>query len=156
TWRRHYERLHLHTVKQYSALPRMRWPDHVPLYPSRADVVDYLEAYARRFGIEPAFGQRVENARFDASISKWIVRTQDSEFKGRALVIATGYNRVPNIPAWPGSEKYKGEILHSSAYKNGRAWRGKRALVIGIGNTGGEIALDLWESGAETTVSVRS
>src|SRR6188474_2496195 len=62
-WRRHYERLHLHTIKQLSALPMVPWPATVPMYPSRAQVVDYLVRYAERFRLEPRFGQAVIHAR---------------------------------------------------------------------------------------------
>lgn len=154
TWRNHYERLHLHTVKQFSALPGLPWPSTVPMYPSRAEVVAYLEGYAAKFQIAPRFGCDVSSARHDGS--QWVVRAGDDEIHARALVVATGYNRVPKQPTWPGQALFRGEVIHSSAFKNGAAWKGKRALVVGIGNSGGEIAIDLWEHGAETAISVRS
>lgn len=154
TWRNHYERLHLHTVKHFSALPGLPWPATVPMYPSREEVVAYLERYARKFQIAPRFGCNVESARHDGS--RWIVRAGEDELRAPALIVATGYNRVPKQPSWPGQERFRGSVIHSSAYKNGADHRGKRALVVGIGNSGGEIALDLWEHGAETAMSVRS
>ncbi len=154
TWRRHYDRLHLHTVARFSALPRMPWPDGVPMYPSRAQVVDYLERYARRFHLEPRFGTHVTRARREGG--RWVVTTPGGELSGRALVVATGYNRVPNVPAFPGRDRFPGTVVHSAEYRSGVAYRGRRAVVVGLGNSGGEIALDLWESGAETTISVRS
>ena len=157
TWRSRYERLHLHTIKQFSALPGLPWPSTVPMYPSRDEVVAYLERYAAKFQIEPRFGFDVTSARHDGA--QWVVRSGGSgedEIRARSLVVATGYNRVPKVPSWPGQERFRGEILHSSAYRNGAAWKGKRALVVGIGNSGGEIAIDLWEHGAETAIAVRS
>lgn len=154
TWRRHYERLHLHTVKQLSALPFQPWPDEVAMYPSRADVVAYLEQYARRFQLEPRFGHAVTRARRDGR--GWLVQTSRGDLRSCVLVIATGYNRVPKVPELPGRERFRGVVVHSAEYKNGDAYRGKRALVVGIGNSGGEIALDLWEAGAETAIAVRS
>jgi cation diffusion facilitator CzcD-associated flavoprotein CzcO len=158
TWRRHYERLHLHTVARFSALPRMPWPEGTGMYPSRAEVVTYLDAYAKHFDLAPRFGATVTRARREGS--RWVVTTsrggEASEIACRALVVATGYNRVPNEPSLPGRERFTGDVLHSSAYRAGDAWRGKRAVVVGIGNSGGEIALDLWESGASVTLSVRS
>jgi cation diffusion facilitator CzcD-associated flavoprotein CzcO len=154
TWRRHYERLHLHTVARFSALPRMPWPDRTGMYPSRAQVVAYLDAYAERFGLAPRFATTVTDARRDGS--RWVVTTTQGTITSRAIVVATGYNRVPNVPSFPGRERFRGEVLHSSAYRSGEAYRGKRAVVVGIGNSGGEIALDLWECGAEVTLSVRS
>jgi cation diffusion facilitator CzcD-associated flavoprotein CzcO len=153
SWRNHYERLHLHTAKRYSSLPMMPFPDDVPMYPSRAQVVEYLERYATRFGIEPHFGETAHAARYDGN--RWIVPTSRGEYHARSLVVATGYNRVPNIPAIPGRDRFRGTIVHSGEYRNGRAFRGKRALVVGAGNSGAEIALDLWESGATTAISIR-
>src|SRR5947209_2066000 len=59
SWHRHYERLHLHTAKAFSGLPYLPFPRHYPRYPSRLQVIDYLEAYAAHFGIQPRFGQNV-------------------------------------------------------------------------------------------------
>lgn len=154
TWRAHYDRLHLHTIKQLSALPFVPFADHVPLYPSRADVVDYLDRYAAKFRLAPRFGHTVTSARREGE--GWLVRANDTEIRARALVVASGINRRPKVPSFPGRDRFRGVVLHSSEYKNGRAFRGKRALVVGIGNSGGEIALDLWESGAETSLAVRS
>lgn len=154
SWRRHYDRLHLHTIKQLSALPFMPFPDDVPMYPSRADVVSYLEGYARRFRLTPRFGHTVESARRDAL--GFLVRANGTEIRSRALVVATGINRSPKVPDFPGRERFRGRVVHSGEYQNGRAFRGQRAMVVGIGNSGGEIALDLWESGAEVSLSVRS
>jgi hypothetical protein len=84
------------------------------------------------------------------------VRTGDgAAYDARSLVVATGYNRVPQVPSWPGQETFGGEVMHSSAYRSGAQFRGKRALVVGSGNSGAEIALDLWENGATTRMSVR-
>ncbi len=154
TWRNHYERLHLHTIKHFSALPGLPWPATVPMYPSREEVVAYLERYAAKFQIAPRFGCDVASARHDGS--QWIVRAGADELRAPTLIVATGYNRVPKQPSWPGQERFRGSVIHSSAYKNGASWRGKRALVVGLGNSGGEIALDLWEHGAETALSARS
>lgn len=153
SWRNHYERLHLHTTKRYSALPMLPFPDDVPIYPSRAQVVEYLDRYAARFGIIPRFGESVSGAHHDGR--EWIVPTNLGEHRARSLVIATGYNRVPNVPEFVGREHFRGAVMHSGEYRNGSAFRGKRALVVGAGNSGAEIALDLWESGAETSLAIR-
>ncbi len=154
SWRGHYERLHLHTLKRYSGLPMMGFADDVPPYPSRAQVVAYLEAYARRFGLAPRLGVEVEEARRRGG--GWEVRGGGEVLRARQLVVATGYNAVPNEPEWPGRGEYRGTLMHSRAYRNGRAFAGRRVLVVGIGNSGAEIAMDLWEHGARTAIAVRS
>ncbi|MFO0610060.1 MAG: NAD(P)/FAD-dependent oxidoreductase [Polyangiales bacterium] len=146
TWRGHYERLHLHTVKQYSALPFAPFPDHVGQYPARQDVVDYLDDYARRFELAPRFGEPVSRVARDGGF--WAVAHASGVTRARHVVVATGYNRVPVVPRWPGDDTFAGTIVHSANYRHGRAWRGKRAMVVGAGNSGAEIAIDLWEAGA--------
>ncbi len=146
TWRAHYERLHLHTVKQYSALPFAPFPDLVGQYPSRQDVVDYLDDYARRFELSPRLGEPVSRVARDGD--RWAVTHASGVTRARHVVVATGYNRVPVVPRWPGDDSFAGAIVHSANYRHGRAWRGKRAMVVGAGNSGAEIAIDLWEAGA--------
>lgn len=160
TWRTHYDRLHLHTIKQCSSLPYLRFAKETPRYPPRRDVVRYLESYADRFGIVPRLGREVSSARRDGE--GWEVRARAREtdreetYRSARLVVATGYNGVPNVPTWPGQDAFEGEVRHSFGYRNGSDLAGKRVLVVGIGNTGGEIALDLFEHGARPTIAVRS
>ena len=153
-WRGHYERLHLHTAKAHSGLPFLPFPKDFPRYPSRLQVIAYLEAYARHFELQPRFGQRVVAAR--PVNGAWDVQTQDARYPATNLVIATGSNREPNLPNWPGQADYRGVVMHSSQYKNGAAFKNQKVLVVGFGNSGGEIALDLWEQGAQPSLSVRS
>lgn len=152
-WHRHYERLHLHTDKGHSALPFVPFSRAYPRYPSRADVLHYLEDYARRFEIRPIFGEEVTLARREDD--RWITQTRERQYRSRNLVIATGYSRRPVVPTWPGQEDFGRPILHSSAYQNGEPYRGQRVLVVGFGNSGGEIAIDLWEHGARPALAVR-
>ncbi len=153
SWRKHYERLHLHTAKRFSALPFLPFPHDYPRYPSRQQVIDYLDAYAQAFDLRPRLNQQVESVSFQKG--HWITRTPDTEYVSDALVIATGLNESPNLPTWPGQDSFKGSILHSSEYKNGISYRGQQVLVVGFGNSGTEIALDLWEHGAIPSMSVR-
>jgi indole-3-pyruvate monooxygenase len=154
-WHRHYERLHLHTSKRFSSLPGMPFPASAPTYPSRLQVIDYLSAYAKRFGLGPRFGVTVRRVEPDSSARGWYVRTAHGDITARSVVLATGLNAVPMQPQWPGMESYAGELLHSSAYVNGKRWAGRRALVVGAGNSGAEIALDLAEHGARADLCVR-
>ncbi|MBI1259700.1 MAG: SidA/IucD/PvdA family monooxygenase [Chloroflexi bacterium] len=154
SWRNHYDRLHLHTSKYFSQLPYLPFPADVPRYPSRDQVVAYLENYARVNQISPRFGQKVISA--DFVDGKWQTETADSRYRSNNLVVATGYTHTPFIPHWKGDTDFRGQILHSSVYKNGASYRGKSVLVIGFGNSGGEIAIDLHEHGAHPAMSVRS
>lgn len=154
SWRGHYDRLHLHTSKGTSALPFLPFPRHYPTYPSRDQVLEYLESYARTFDLEPHFQEEVISAR--SRDGGWKVRTNSAAYHAPHLVVATGLNREPVVPQWPERELYRGTTLHSAEYRNGAAFRGRRVLVVGFGNSGAEIALDLCEHGAAATISVRS
>ncbi len=153
-WRRHYDRLHLHTAKALSALPFLPFPADAPKYPSRAQVVEYLDRYTAHFGIEPRFDEQVSRVQRDGA--HWLTRSSGGEFRSRNVVIATGNAREPVRPSWPGLAEFGGTVLHSAEYRNAAPFAGKRVLVVGFGNSGGEIALDLCENGARTAICVRS
>ncbi|MDE2402816.1 MAG: NAD(P)/FAD-dependent oxidoreductase [Burkholderiales bacterium] len=153
-WRHHYHRLHLHTDKAHSGLPYRDFPKSYPRYPSRQQVVDYLDDYAQHFQIKPFLNQTVKKARHVGS--QWEVQSQDTLYRAPTMVVAAGYNREPQRPSWPGQDAYGGQILHSAQYANGAPFKGQRVLVVGLGNSGGEIALDLWEHGVQPSVAVRS
>ena len=154
TWRRHYDRLHLHTNKGSSALPFIPFARSCPRYPSRDQVIEYLESYARAFQLEPRFNEEVLTARRRNDL--WEVQTGTTTHRAPHLVVATGLNREPLVPQWPGQDSYGRPIVHSRDYRNGSAYAGARVLVVGIGNSGAEIALDLHEHRAQPTIAVRS
>ena len=153
-WRHHYDRLRLHTVKQQSHLPGLRFEKALPRYPSRADVVAYLEAYAARFGVVARTGEAVRRVREEGGAL--VVETAGAAYRARAVVMASGYNRRPNPERLPGQDGFRGAILHAGAYRDGAPFVGQRVLVVGAGNTGAEIALDLAERGAQPTLAIRT
>ncbi len=153
-WRNHYDRLHLHTVKEHSALPHLPYPAHYPTYVSRLQLVEYMEQYAKQFGIKPHFNQPARHISRGTD-GLWYVQTPTETFRAEKLVVATGYNRVPNQPDLPGLRDFRGILWHSYEYRNGAAFRDENVLVVGMGNTGSELALDLLEHGARPTISVR-
>ncbi len=152
-WRHHYDRLHLHTPKSASSLPGLAMPSDWPRYPSRDQVVDYLESYRAHHGIEPHYGQDV--TRLERVDGGWTATTATRTWTARDVVVATGATRRPVRPAWPGMEDYAGDVLHSSEYVNGEPWRGRSVLVVGFGNSACEQAIDLVEHGVTTHMSVR-
>jgi len=154
SWQNHYRRLHLHTVKKFSNLPGEPLPDSLPKYVPRQQLVEYYERYAQTRDITPLFGQTVQEVR--QAGGRWQVQTQDRHFEADRVVVATGFNRRPVQPTWEGQDQFGGEMLHSRHYRSAEAYRGKKVLVVGFGNTGAEIALDLLEQGAFPGLSVRS
>jgi cation diffusion facilitator CzcD-associated flavoprotein CzcO len=152
-WRRHYDRLHLHTDRKHSGLPGMDMPQTYPLYPTRGQLVEYLESYAARFDIRPVFNATASRIRRVGT--QWRVELAQGSISAPVVVIATGIADAPYRPSWPGTELYQGSVVHSSEYRNPAPYAGKRVLVVGFGNSGGEIALDLANAGVDVTLAVR-
>src|ERR1700722_18969908 len=153
-WRRHYDRLHLHTDRARSGLPGLPIPKAYGRYPSRAQVVEYLEAYAAKFDLKPVFNAPVRAVRRDERA--WRAEAAEESRTAPIVVAATGWADYSYMPTWPRMETFDGPILHSNRYRNPAPFAGKRALVVGYGNSGAEIALDLAEAGVDVTLSVRS
>ncbi|MBZ9808575.1 NAD(P)/FAD-dependent oxidoreductase [Mesorhizobium sp. BR1-1-9] len=152
-WRRHYERVHLHTTKRYSSLPFVPFPRDYPRYVPRDLFVEYLDAYAQRFDLRPRFGEAVRA--IGRQGRSWRVEATSGTVRASHVVIASGYNAEPRMPAFAGAGSFKGKSLHSADYRNNTQFAGQSVLVVGMGNTGAEIALDLAEGGAHPTISVR-
>ncbi|NND31844.1 MAG: NAD(P)/FAD-dependent oxidoreductase [Saprospiraceae bacterium] len=154
-WHKHYDRLCLHTVKQLSHLPHLPFPDDFPTYIPKEQLAKYYQDYARHFKIQPHFDTEI--VKIERQNSAWKMMTKvGSTITAKQVIIATGANRVPYRPEIAGQHDYSGIIMHSRDYKSPQPFVGKRVLVIGMGNTGAEIALDLAEQEIENYLSVRS
>lgn len=153
-WRNHYDRLHLHTSKSSSNLPYKSFGRTIPRYPSRQQVVDYLDNYQREFKINPIFNTEAKLIKKEDEY--WITETTNGTFKSKYLIMATGPYGKPKAVRFNGIETFSGRILHSYGYKSGKNFKGQNVLVVGFGNSACEIAIDLYEQGATTSMSVRS
>src|SRR5262249_1010267 len=112
-------------------------------------------------GAQLSDGQRIRSGSYDETAKRWsvLVRRVDGTTRGmhpRHVVMATGVSGIPSLPDIPSLRNFRGEILHSSEYEDGEAWKGKTALVIGSGNSGHDIAQDLHSAGAKVTLVQRS
>src|SRR3954451_19430775 len=134
SWRHHYDRLRLHTVKQQSHMPGLPFARGLPRYPSRADFVSYLETYAATFAIAPRTGEAVRRVR--AEDGAFVVESAHAMYRARAVVIAAGLNRLPNPERLPDQDRFRGAVIHSRDYRNADPFAGQRVLVVGAGNTG--------------------
>jgi len=153
-WERHYERLHPHTTKTHSGLPMNPWPKAAPRYPAREQVMQYLQAYAAEHQVAPRLGVTVHAVQRRGD--RFAVDTSAGVMTPRVVVMATGYNAVPTLPSIPGLDSFSGSAIHAANYKNAAPYRGKRTLVVGCGNSGAEIALDLAEHGVDAAMVVRA
>jgi len=114
-WRRHYDRLHLHTDRNHSGLPGMPMPPDYPAYPSRAQMVSYLEATRLAFR-STVFNTKVARLRRDGA--RWLADTSLDAISAPVVVVATGIAAAPYRPSWPGLDSYSGALIHSSNYRN--------------------------------------
>lgn len=156
-WRNHYDGLRLNSGRYYSALPGSKFPLSAGGWPSRDAVVTLLKSMPERGGFSVQTGIEIEKVRYDSEQDVWqITSTDGQQFVSRAVVIATGANRIPVIPEWEGKSTFTGKIIHSSQFKNARDYAGKHVLVVGSGNSSAEIASRLAEHAASVTMSVRT
>ncbi|WOG94782.1 hypothetical protein DCAR_0314079 [Daucus carota subsp. sativus] len=156
-----YDRLHLHLAKQFCQLPHMPFPKSCPTFVPRKQFLQYLDDYVTRFDIKPLYKRLVVSAFYDESSMKWTVEVTNGvsgeaeKYYGRFLVVATGETCDPYVPEFEGLSKFKGDAIHSTQYKCGEAYENKHVLVVGCGNSGMEIALDLANYGAKVSIVVR-
>lgn len=158
SWSRRYCSLHLHTIRRFSGLAHNPIPTSMPTYLSKDQYAEYLKEYAAAQGLEVLLGEEVDAVgRPAAGGNRWEVKCNGKVRKARVVVIATGHYREPWVPAWPGSEIFEGRLIHSSDYTTGAVYAGHKVLVVGLDNSGAEIAADLCDHGAAgVSVSVRS
>lgn len=159
SWEQRYDRLHLHTVRAYSGLAYFSIPRKYPKYLSKDEYAGYLRDYASHFAlrvIPRTLASRVRQTQANGG-ALWAVDTGTETWTARVVVIATGQYNQPITPSWPGLAGFGGETLHSAQFHSGRAFQNRRVLVIGAGNSGMEIAVDLAEQGTSAVaISIRS
>ncbi|XP_058095048.1 probable indole-3-pyruvate monooxygenase YUCCA5 [Magnolia sinica] len=160
--KRTYDRLKLHLPKQFCQLPKLPFPENFPEYPTKKQFIEYLESYAEHFDIKPRFNECVQSANYDETCGWWRVRTGgmagsgEVEYICRWLVVATGENAERVMPEIEGLGEFQGEVMHVCQYKSGKDFEGKQVLVVGCGNSGMEVSLDLCNYNALPSMVVRS
>jgi indole-3-pyruvate monooxygenase len=153
SWLNAYDSLRLHTGRHMSTLPGQSYPKGTPLFPTRDQFVSYLRDYAARARLTIETDSNA--AALQPSGSGWSAVVNEHEVRGRAVVMATGIMSNPVTPELLGRETFEGEITHSVAYRRPDSINGRRVLIVGVGNSGGEIASELGEAGYEVTILVR-
>ena len=153
-WRRRWDSLRLFTPAAYSGLPGMRFPAAPDHLPDKDEVADYLERYAERFELPVRLNTRVESVGFDGE--RYVVRAGGRVLEAGSVIVATGPFQRPRVPA-PAARLAPGiRQLHSSAYLNPFELPDAPTLVVGAGNSGAQIALELarfrkvWLAGRDT------
>jgi len=153
SWLNAYDSLRLHTGRHMSTLPGFGYRGGTPLFPTRDQFVGYLNDYVDRAGLRVEAGSNVTELRREGET--WIAHVNSVEVRGSAVVMATGIMANPVMPAIPGREDFRGTVIHSVAYRKPDGYPGTSVLVVGVGNSGGEIASELGTAGARVTILVR-
>lgn len=160
-WRKRYHALTLHNQVQVNHLPYMPFPPNWPVYIPKDKLANWFEAYVDAMELNFWTGNELEGGTYDDAKGHWTVTLRRSDGSRRTMhprhvVMATGVSGIANVPDIPTLDNFTGTLLHSSRYEDGENWTGKRAIVIGTGNSGHDIAQDLYSSGAAVTLVQRS
>jgi cation diffusion facilitator CzcD-associated flavoprotein CzcO len=154
SWYGHYRGLQLNSPRWLSSLPGAPMGREMGEWVPRERFLRYVTDYAGRLRTEPELGVEVE--RIERDPSGWRLATSAGEIAAPAVVVATGLNARAHWPEWPGRETFTGELLHVADYVEPARYRGRSVLVVGIGASGMDVAVELARAGVETRVAVRS
>jgi putative flavoprotein involved in K+ transport len=160
-WRKRYTSLALHTPLAADQLPYLPFPSTWTRFTPKDKLADFFESYAQLLDLAVWMGSRVENVYFDDDAGRWSVHVIRPDGSRRSmspghLVFATGINGEPFLPDLPGQEEYRGTLIHAVDYRGYGDWVGKKAVVVGSGVSGHDLAQDLAEHGVDVTMIQRS
>jgi putative flavoprotein involved in K+ transport len=160
-WRKRYHALTLHNQVQVNHLPYLHFPPNWPTYIPKDKLANWFEAYVEALELNFWTETEFEGGSYDEKAGRWTVTLRRAAGDKRTMhprhvVLATGVSGIPSVPEIAGLKDFVGKVMHSSQYDDGENWKGKRAIVIGTGNSGHDIAQDLHSSGAHVTLFQRS
>ncbi|MBW8268745.1 flavin-containing monooxygenase [Caldovatus aquaticus] len=160
-WRRRYHALTLHNETRVNHLPYLPFPPTWPVFIPKDMLANWFEFYAEAMELNVWTGTELAGGAWDEAARRWEVRLKRADgtervMRPRHLVFAVGVSSIPVTPDLPGLEEFRGTVLHSGDYGSSTEWRGKRALVLGTGTSGHDVAQDLCTGGAEVTIIQRS
>lgn len=160
-WTNRYESARFHTSKDYSDMPLSRiFTSEFPYFPSGKDLAKGYKQYADKYELNIWLSTTLENATYDEEQRIWTLRILRGEkeeiVKSRHFVLAIGGGgAVPVMPDLPGKEVFKGTVMHSATYMNAKAWKGKKGVIIGTGNTAHDVAEDMVDAGCTSATMVQ-
>ena len=160
SWRNRYKSLCLHDPVWYDHLPYLRFPEDWPVFAPKDKIGEWLESYTKVMELNYWASTECKSAKWDEARQEWAVTVQHKGetvvLKPKHIVFATGMSAVPQLPSYPGMADFKGQQVHSSQFKTGTEWKGRKVVVVGSNNSAHDICADLWENGAEATMVQRS
>ncbi len=160
-WRKRYHNLVLHNEVFVDHMPYMPFPTNYPVYIPKDKIANWLEFYADTMELNVWSSAEFTGASYDKRDERWRLNLRRADGSERILhprhvVMATGVSALPVMPNLLGQEDFQGELMHSSAYTSGAKWGGGKAIVLGTGNSGHDVAHDLCVSGVDTRIVQRS
>ena len=160
-WRNRYHHLSLHNQTHVNHLPYMSFPSNWPTYIPKDKLAGWFVSYAESMEINFWTKTKFKGGSYDQKSRTWsaIIKKANGKLKNihpKHIIIATGVSGIPNLPKIPSLKNFVGEVIHSSNYQNGTNWKGKKALILGSGNSAHDIAQDLYSNGTKVTMVQRS
>ena len=157
-----YRSLHINTSRRVMAFKTLPMPDHYPDYPDHFQMADYFDEYVDHFGLRDKISFRTAVLSVEPRDGGWEVTIEDDDGQRetrqyRAVMVANGHHWDPRWPepAFPGAEEFAGEQLHAHHYREPDTLRGKRVLVLGIGNSAIDIAVESSRIAEKTFLATR-
>jgi putative flavoprotein involved in K+ transport len=160
-WRKRYHSLTLHNEVHVNHLPYLPFPPTFPTYIPKDKLANWFEFYVDAMELNFWTGTALVGGSYDERIKQWSVTLRHSDgtervMHPRHLIFATGVSSIPTVPDLPGLDDFAGTKVHSGAFENAEQWRGRKALVLGSGTSGHDVAQELHAHGARVTLIQRS
>jgi putative flavoprotein involved in K+ transport len=160
-WRTRYHSLTLHNEMHVDHLPYLPFPPTFPTYIPKDKLANWFEAYVEAMELNFWTGTGLTSGSYDEANKRWNVTLRHSDggervMHPRHLIFATGVSSIPTVPDLPGLKDFAGVKVHSGSFENAEHWRGKKALVLGSGTSGHDVAQELHAHGAQVTMIQRS
>ena len=160
-WRKRYHSLVLHNEVYINHMPYMPFPPNWPVFIPKDKIANWFEGYAEAMELNVWMDTALVNGSYDETNGQWTIVVKNSKgteriLRPRHIVFSTGVSAIPVKPELPGIDDFKGEIIHSGAYLDGHKWAGKKAVVLGTGNSGHDVTQDLHSCGVDVSIIQRS
>lgn len=160
-WRTRYHSLTLHNEVFVNHLPYMPFPPTFPVYIPKDKLANWFESYVEAMELSFWTGTSLESGSYDEASKTWSLNLRRADgstrvMKPRHLIFATGVSSIPYTPDLPGLASFAGQVVHSGSFADAENWRGRKALVLGTGTSGHDVAQELHAHGADATLIQRS
>ncbi|MBH68334.1 MAG: monooxygenase [Rhodospirillaceae bacterium] len=160
-WRKRYHSLVLHNEVYINHMPYMPFPPNWPVFIPKDKIANWFESYAEAMELNVWMNTSLVSGSYDETNGHWQIVVKNSDgaervLRPRHVVFSTGVSAIPVRPNLPGLDNFEGEIIHSGEYLDGHKWAGKKAVVLGTGNSGHDVTQDLHSCGVEVNIIQRS